>query len=57
MINNRITPSRRLIVSANNLDFFQQARKEDLDNSNKNENFDLELSLNEDNENYVLGYN
>ena len=57
MINNRITPSRRLIVSANNLDFFQQARKEDLDNSNKNENFDIELSLNEDNENYVLGYN
>ena len=57
MINNRITPSRRLVLSANNLHSFQQERKEQLDNSNKNENIVIELSLNEDNENYVLGYN
>jgi hypothetical protein len=57
MINNRITPSRRLVLSANNLHSFQQERKEELDNSNKNENVVIELSLNEDNENYVLGYN
>jgi hypothetical protein len=57
MINNRITPSSRLILSANNLYYFQQARKEVLDNSSKNENFDIDISLNEDNESYVLGYN
>ena len=57
MINNRITQSRRLILSANNIHSFQQEQKEVLDNSNKNENIEIELSLNEDNENYVLGYN
>ncbi|MFT5294606.1 MAG: hypothetical protein ACI9YH_000612 [Colwellia sp.] len=51
MISNRITPSRRLVLSSNNL---KQELKEELDNSNKNENLVIELSLNE---NYVLGYN
>ncbi len=57
MISNKTTPTRRLILSANNLYSLQQERNEVLDNSNKNENIDIELSLNEDNENYVLGYN
>ena len=57
MINNRITQSSRLILSANKIHSFQQEQKEVLDNSNKNENIEIELSLNEDNENYVLGYN
>lgn len=54
MISNRITQSRRLVLSAKNL---KQELKEESDNSNKNENRVIELSLNEDNENYVLGYN
>jgi len=57
MISNKTTPTRRLILSANNLYSLQQERNEVLDNSNKNDNIDIELSLNEDNENYVLGYN
>jgi hypothetical protein len=57
MTSNRVIPSRRLILSAKNLYSFQQDQKEILENSNKNENIDIELSLNEDNENYILGYN
>jgi len=57
MNSNKTTQTRRLILSANNLYSLQQERNEVLDNSNRNENIDIELSLNEDNENYVLGYN
>ena len=59
MISNRITSNRRLILSAKNLYFFQQKRKDDLDNSNnmKSEDIDSEMLLNEDNESYILGYN
>jgi len=57
MISSRITPNSRLVHSSSNLFSFNREQKEKLNNSNKSENFVIELSLNEDNENYVLGYN
>lgn len=59
MISNNLTPNRRLILSAKNLYFFQQKRREELVNSNnmKSENIDSEISINEDNGSYILGYN
>jgi len=59
MISNSVTPNRRLILSAKNLYFYQQKRKENLDNSSnmKNEYIDNDVSLNEDNGSYILGYN
>jgi len=59
MISSKVTPNRRLILSAKNLYFFQQKRREELADSNniKNENTDSEISINEDNGSYILGYN
>jgi len=59
MISSKVTPNRRLILSAKNLYFFQQKRREELADSNniKNENSDSEISINEDNGSYILGYN
>ena len=57
MISSRIILNSRLVHSSNNLSSFNHEQKEELNNSNKSENFVIELSLNEDNENYVLGYN
>jgi hypothetical protein len=59
MNSNSVTPNRRLILSAKNLYFYQQKRREELDNSNnmQRENIDNEISFNEDNGSYILGYN
>ena len=73
MISNSVTPNRRLILSAKNLYFYQQKRKENLENSSKmkneyidndvsiNENDvsinENDVSINEDNGSYILGYN
>jgi len=59
MISSKVTPNRRLILSAKNLYFFQQKRREELADSHniKNENTDSEISINEDNGSYILGYN
>ena len=57
MISNRNSQNSLLVLSSNNLYSFKHELKEELSNSNKNQNIVVELSLNEDNENYVLGYN
>ncbi len=57
MISNRNSQNSLLVLSSNNLYSFKSELKEELGNSNKNQNIVVELSLNEDNENYVLGYN
>jgi hypothetical protein len=58
MINNRVTPNRRSILSAINLYFFQQKRNENIEsyNSVDNDNLDTAL-LNEENKSYIPGYN
>jgi hypothetical protein len=57
MISNRNSQNSLLVLSSNNLYSFKSELKEELGNSNKNQNIVVELSLNEDNENYGLGYN
>ena len=57
MISNRNSQNSLLVLSSNNLYSFKSELKEELGNSNKNQNIVVELSLNEDKENYVLGYN
>jgi len=57
MISNRNSQNSLLVLSSNNLYSFKSELKEELGNSNNNQNIVVELSLNEDNENYVLGYN
>lgn len=59
MITNKVVINRRIILSASRMSFFQQKRKGDCDNryNMKSDPIDYDKSLNEENENYILGYN
>jgi hypothetical protein len=59
MINNTVTPNSRLILSEKSLYSSQLNRNENIDryNSLDNESLDMANTFNEDNENYILGYN
>jgi len=59
MIDNRVAINRRIILSSKQHEYFDQQREEDTHGINqmKNECCDDELLFNEDNQNYILGYN
>jgi hypothetical protein len=59
MINNSVNLNRRLVLSAKHLSSFQNDQKENRESNDIGDidNLETESYFNDDNSNYILGYN